>query len=491
MNENQLSLMIDQIKHLEFDSIFQTSSDGGNANTNNASNQNPNTNSSKKKTIQEKKSSPKNKGKDQSENQNINYKNNCELQQPSISRRSSLSSRLSQLLDKEEEIKKKLAEFDKRFGKGPKKVDNISEAKKINNYDLNQPFDTRNSLLSNNQMMELANEGTESEISNSIVSKYNYNRESSSRNYGRISKDSRIKQSDRLYDVSEVANEGSLQNTASKAKHNSTNNHINPSQKKSEWSTFQEYQFNNDAPLELDMDIDYEEDIHEIEEIQDINMNYDNYEDHEITGENIENLENVQNINNMQELENWQVFDSNSMRSKKSENDKVRKSKTFPIHNNENNNILQNDFEINPQKDLHDIYFLNNDQPIVEKDNKKNFTAQKYGKKNMKSPEKNNNKNLENKTNQNNIQIELDQEENDDLLCQTNLNSHFSLYNNSEMVKSQKNNFKDFNNADKKNAKNSSKKSFKNNSNNIDNISRQKSNDHIENLKTNKYLYNN
>lgn len=47
-----------------------------------------------------------------------------EIQKHSMSRRSSLSSRLSQLQDKEEEIKKKLADFDKRFGKRPPNINN-------------------------------------------------------------------------------------------------------------------------------------------------------------------------------------------------------------------------------------------------------------------------------------------------------------------------------------------------------------------------------
>lgn len=91
ISEEQLSLMIDQMKHLDFDSIMKQPSE---------SNILVNTSTSQK---------------DPANNSRIDQ----ELQKPSISRRSSLSSRLSQLQDKEEEIKKKLADFDKRFGSRP------------------------------------------------------------------------------------------------------------------------------------------------------------------------------------------------------------------------------------------------------------------------------------------------------------------------------------------------------------------------------------
>ena len=94
MSEEQLSLMIDQMKHLDFDSIMKQPSD---------SNILVNTSTSQK---------------DPANNSRIDQ----ELQKPSMSRRSSLSSRLSQLQDKEEEIKKKLADFDKRFGSRPPQI---------------------------------------------------------------------------------------------------------------------------------------------------------------------------------------------------------------------------------------------------------------------------------------------------------------------------------------------------------------------------------
>ena len=166
----------------------------------------------------------------QSQEQEKDSRLASELQQPSISRRSSLSSRLSQLLDKEEEIKKKLAEFDKRFGKRPNPNENSSK-KSISNIEAQHAFEFAGSPKISETTYDynrLYSEEDDNSFRNQNSSNFDKSR-------GKLSKRSNKnntnkQQPEKLDDVFEVINEGS----------NDFSNHKKV------------YHANNDEPLELD-----------------------------------------------------------------------------------------------------------------------------------------------------------------------------------------------------------------------------------------------
>lgn len=234
------------MKHLDFDSILKQPSD---FNTKNQASSN----------IHDQEEKPRMLG---------------ELQQPSLSRRSSLSSRLSQLLDKEEQIKRKLAEFDKKFGKRPPQINKDINNKKTSNSieneipsEISPVFNFPGSFKTNEKACNNISNNRDSTDSRGSSNRLHQEKNNSERQISKQKEKSRLSNSNsatginpfnnkscqeavgvHLSDVYEVSNEGGPSNYNS-SNYNSTNKYNN---KQNNFKV--KYEYNNDDPIELDED---------------------------------------------------------------------------------------------------------------------------------------------------------------------------------------------------------------------------------------------